>query len=149
MINGTNQNAWYLKKRLQAQMELHTSVTVCSTKTCARSQKTANQHRDGKSAKIRTLWLSTWLVLRCQPFLKHSETFCFPCLPFLIASLLSKQKAIFLSAMNHLCGSVSPLQIINWSLGQKCPLVAMYDPNVNMTAPILVHYPLGNCPHTG
>lgn len=78
-------------------------------------------HHDGgkKSARKRTLWLSTWLVLPCQPFLKHDQTFCFHCLPFLIASLLSKQKAIFLSAMNHPYRSVSQFQIINWGLGTE------------------------------
>lgn len=69
----------------------HTAVLklVLKVKSCESAPRQKSQTRRG------TLWLSTWLVLRCQPFLKHGQTFCFRCLPFLIASLLSKQKSYF------------------------------------------------------
>lgn len=93
------------------------------------------------AARMSTHWLSTWLAHCCSPFLKHDQTFCFllSLLFFLITSFLSKQKAILLSAVSHLCRSVSQFQIINWSLGQKkCPRAAVNNHNVTH----LAHYPL-------
>lgn len=53
---------------------------------------TMNLHREEKIAAIRGHWLSAWLVYCCQLFLKRSETFCFPCPPPPITSLVSKKQ---------------------------------------------------------
>ena len=99
MTNGIKRNAWYLKTTPDADgsayARAYNFMTHCSAQTCAKSRKLWISTETKSHARRGTLWLSTWLVLRCQPFLKHGQTFCFRCLPFLIASLLSKQKSYF------------------------------------------------------
>lgn len=95
-------------------MELHRLEHIISWHSAA--LKLLLKVKGCESTSTRTLWLSSLSSAIPQT---RPQTFCFPCPTFLIASLLSEQKAIFLSAMNHLCRSVSQFQIINWSLGRK------------------------------
>lgn len=85
MINDVNQNEWYLKKiKWKNRWKPHRPKLIISW--CAAALKLVLQVKlrmnvEAKtSARMRTVWLSTWLLLRCQPFLKHSQTFCFHCL---------------------------------------------------------------------
>lgn len=122
-------------------MELHRLEHIISWHSAA--LKLLLKVKGCESTSTRTLWLSSLLSAIPQT---RPQTFCFPCPTFLIASLLSEQKAIFLSAMNHLCRSVSQFQIINWSLGRKKQKTKIKVPrawsgplhnhNVNVPAPV-------------
>lgn len=140
MINGVNQNEWYLKKKKQmetTQTQAYNFMMCRSTQTCVASQTLhecggKNIGEDENSLAVNLTAPPLSAVSQTQPNILFSLS-----LSFLIASLLSKLESyFFLYAIipTDPCHNFKKHKLKTWT--ENVHHAAAHNHNVSMTVPV-------------